>query len=834
MLSIVLRKRNKLKTLNVRPEGDNTGAMLMTYGIVNGRFVSGHNRVYEEKENTEQESLKNKVFKFFNKGHTIFTNDFRSVIYGDKKGYEPEGIPYVRHLSYQDDVKMNDFMYQLAWNQYYAHEPRIKTESNNNKLTLKSIDMDNVKKISIAAIPDDIMNLVKINDIKRLSKILKLNKTSGFYEYIDENNVAFPLVCRHMFMYLSGDSMFDISIECVKNGKCIYCGQEMTNYSEHLVNDIASFVTSVIYQFFELLPVSFNMTSMYYATIEYLTKLFERNNIIADDKQLLFTYLFYYGYIKYEVRRVNEIEDKIDAEERSKVVSDTVKKVSTNEIKIDSKPVNGQTNGQTDGQTINISELDGLKDNGDILNQSLFGGKQEHTFQDDMFDDDRYEQDQISEFLDNCMKLSGGSNEDVSSNTDEDSANELDGGYDDSLKAEGGYHVRMSQNFSDTNTLGTQLRTSVLNNKIDQLNLAKVGYIRARDLISDGDLINKHHVIRFRPLTMAYKRFMLNCSSIANANGLTINELNSFKLVDNYDAYTNLLIASMYNNSINYYELIPVSLLFNTVNYTDFSKFVAKTEFQKLFMNGKMKEFNDQVDILIKSVFKMQLPVQPAKTLFSLTSFPEYKQSGTLAVFLKIIKYYCPVNIIHVFEKGSSVCKFCKYNKDKNNAMDVYDNVKMPTSAQKMRFITVEDNSKQTIDVSGLKPSDFIATINKSKIYGLILEKVCKDPEFDRMVLSNIYGFDVGELDSTKAKVYYSKYAHETSPEELEWKLRYYYNIGIATPEMSLINIDFDSEFMNDMGQLDDNDSAFNPNIVYIKGKKERFKNIEDYDRVVT
>lgn len=610
--AVISLQNEKVKVLKERELSDNTGSPNMVFGVFKNRFICGHEKLYEEVEEYPKESLRNKVFKYINQGHTVFTHNFRSALYGESKDYDLKGFGMVRHLSFQDDFNDEGF-YQLAYEYYMRNELSIKPLKNSGKQSLKEYDLGEISKFQVQKIPQEIQDVINSRDINKIEQILTLNSRTGFYEYV-ENNVSFPIMCRHVFMYLKGISLIDISIECLKNGQCRYCGQEMSNYAEHLVVDVSSAVVSVIYQFFELIPFNFNMTTLYYATIEYLTKTLEKHEINSDKKQQLFTYMFFYSYLQ-------------------------------------------------------------------------------------------------------------------------------------------------------------------------------------------------HTSIKFRTSTKKYKYFITDATKIANANGLTVTELKDFRLVDDYTIYDNIIMASAYKNIINYYEMTPLSILFNVDSFTDFSGFNPQNEYQKLFKNNKMIDFNERVDDLIKALFKMVIPNVSLRINFKVPIVKDQERSGVLAVFRNIVKWFCPINIIHDFKNG--VCKYCGY--DKKNDIEVFHKHPLGNAVNNPSSVTKFKTPDNTIDFKDFNENDLTQVLKGSKYYSDLIGLIGNDLEKDKRIIQDIFGYRIEEIakkiDKKTVKMFYITYAKMYSNEELESVLMYYYNIGIINSKYSLAALSLEEFEDIDESDSDDEDN---------------------------
>jgi hypothetical protein len=110
------------------------------------------------------------------------------------------------------------------------------------------LNIINTHMFKIYRIPREIQEMINKpgKNFQELKKILILSE--GFYCYKMES-LLLPVMCRHLFMSYSNISMFDISRECYRDGKCKYCGTEMNAYHERPVEVLNNKVYSIIYKF---------------------------------------------------------------------------------------------------------------------------------------------------------------------------------------------------------------------------------------------------------------------------------------------------------------------------------------------------------------------------------------------------------------------------------------------------------------------------------------------------------------------------------------------------------------------------------------------------------
>ena len=331
-----------------------------------------------------------------------------------------------------------------------------------------------------------------------------------------------------------------------------------------------------------------------------------------------------------------------------------------------------------------------------------------------------------------------------------------------------------------------------------------------------------HTTIKFRTSTKRYKYFISDATKVANANGLTISDLKGFSLVDDYSVYETIITASTYKNEINYFEMIPISLLYNVDSFESINDLVPETNDQKMFQNGKMKEFNERVDDVIHSLCRMEIVKRNLPDHFQMFQFGKQEKSGVLLVFRKIIKYFCPVNIIHEFSKGK--CKHCgflepslKNEKDskienekgseiEKNELEVFEKCPLENGVNEPRSIEHFKTPINDIDFSDLRESDLLEVLKGCRFYNDILSTIGKDPERDRKIIEDIFGYRIPKVSEKDIKFYFIYYAKIHSNDDLIAVLMYYYKIGIAESSYSLSLLALEKDSDEDAGDVEDVD----------------------------
>lgn len=119
-----------------------------------------------------------------------------------------------------------------------------------------------------------------------LKDVLVFDQNTGYYFIkIDGENV--PVLCRHLYLLFSGVSDQEISLECYKDGKCKYCGEEIRIYNENAKMVISSQVYSMIYSFLDCIKDSVNDTLFWNYIINNIHEEIVLNNLKINETEML-------------------------------------------------------------------------------------------------------------------------------------------------------------------------------------------------------------------------------------------------------------------------------------------------------------------------------------------------------------------------------------------------------------------------------------------------------------------------------------------------------------------------------------------------------------------
>lgn len=106
-----------------------------------------------------------------------------------------------------------------------------------NKLSLNGYMPQNINSnISIMRVDKDIRKLLRSPRVffNMMKKMLKFDKNTGYYSII-RNGVVIPVICKHEYMLLSGQTLIEVATVCSINGKCMYCDAPIPEYDKALI-----------------------------------------------------------------------------------------------------------------------------------------------------------------------------------------------------------------------------------------------------------------------------------------------------------------------------------------------------------------------------------------------------------------------------------------------------------------------------------------------------------------------------------------------------------------------------------------------------------------------
>ena len=169
-------------------------------------------------------------------------------------------------------------------------------------------DSRRIDKYEVFKIPRDIIEL--INHVsyyfETIKKDLKLNEKTGHYELLVKNEEngkeqSIPILCKHNYMALNGESLYTISNECSLKGVCRFCGDSLESVSFEDTTTLPRTVAEFTYMLMDLYGRSPDDQSIFiyiYNNIASLiSQMVEKDDQNFDNKASSVAALFCYNVI---------------------------------------------------------------------------------------------------------------------------------------------------------------------------------------------------------------------------------------------------------------------------------------------------------------------------------------------------------------------------------------------------------------------------------------------------------------------------------------------------------------------------------------------------------
>ena len=205
-------------------------------------------------------------------------------------------------------------------NTYYAS--LMTTSKTSTKVMRTPIHLSGIRikqKYKVVRVPKDVqmwLNQLHVY-FDELKPLLKYNDKSGYY-YIEVGKDKLDVLCRHLYMFYSGESYQAITLECYHRGKCKYCGTPMSAYIEDTSIRLPTKVYSIIYSFVATIKTTLNESLLIANLIKLIsTEIVAKPQLKSEDDMVAFTYLYLYKayldtneLIAYVKKSVSVIIDK--------------------------------------------------------------------------------------------------------------------------------------------------------------------------------------------------------------------------------------------------------------------------------------------------------------------------------------------------------------------------------------------------------------------------------------------------------------------------------------------------------------------------------------------
>lgn len=150
-----------------------------------------------------------------------------------------------------------------------------------------------------------------------LKPLLKYNDKTGHY-YISVGKDKLDVLCRHLYMFYSGESYQTITLECYYRGRCKYCGAPMVAFVEDTSVRLPTKIYSIIYTFVSSIKTTVNESLLISNLIKLVSaEIVAKSQLKSEDDMVSFAYLYLYkcyldtkDTIVYVKKSVNTVIDK--------------------------------------------------------------------------------------------------------------------------------------------------------------------------------------------------------------------------------------------------------------------------------------------------------------------------------------------------------------------------------------------------------------------------------------------------------------------------------------------------------------------------------------------
>ena len=157
---------------------------------------------------------------------------------------------------------------------------------------------------TILKLPRELIQVINNIDyyFNEIKDQLTLNDETGFYEFKYESK-AIPVICKHVYMLLSGENLYRISEECSNKNVCKYCGDNLQSNTFDDAVILPSKVAELTYKLLEIYDCSVdeqnnNYLYLYNVITSLISKYVQTNDSTFDDKAIGITALYCYYIIK--------------------------------------------------------------------------------------------------------------------------------------------------------------------------------------------------------------------------------------------------------------------------------------------------------------------------------------------------------------------------------------------------------------------------------------------------------------------------------------------------------------------------------------------------------
>lgn len=198
-----------------------------------------------------------------NSHHSFLSyQDFKSVLIAKYPNLIDEINYFIQQPTDKTPSKNGDWFAKFidSHTMFFKYQ-LVRSHINNDKvLDVKNTTLNKSKtkrNFNVMVLPKDVIEIIRhINYyFKDIKNKLTLDDKTGFYlldvQTDDGKQTKLPIMCRHVFMTLSGKSLYQISKECCLNGQCKYCGDSMISFVDDDATNIPPAIAELTYRLIE-------------------------------------------------------------------------------------------------------------------------------------------------------------------------------------------------------------------------------------------------------------------------------------------------------------------------------------------------------------------------------------------------------------------------------------------------------------------------------------------------------------------------------------------------------------------------------------------------------
>ena len=198
-----------------------------------------------------------------NSHHSFLSyQDFKSVLIAKYPNLIDEINYFIQQPTDKTPSKNGDWFAKFidSYAMFFKYQ-LVRSHINNDKvLDVKNTTLNKSKtkhNFNVMVLPKEVIEIIRhINYyFKDIKNKLTLDDKTGFYlldvQTDEGKQTKLPIMCRHVFMTLSGKSLYQISKECCLNGQCKYCGDSMISFVDDDATNIPPAIAELTYRLIE-------------------------------------------------------------------------------------------------------------------------------------------------------------------------------------------------------------------------------------------------------------------------------------------------------------------------------------------------------------------------------------------------------------------------------------------------------------------------------------------------------------------------------------------------------------------------------------------------------